>query len=208
MNGVKEQSTQKPLGCLFCTWRKDVPLFLLPKQPLQPLRQEDTQGLRGGAKGVHQLRTETASRNICPDKGWLPAPSHTPSPDGICFGQGLFLSSCGPPTPISFLPVGSMEQHVHLSIISTHNTCFTEADFLQSFSKEYRKSKSIFVLFKPTRIRPSPWPIPYCFHSQSAGNAKGHSYPIKRCPGRFWHWRPTPVVPLAPQMGALLAPSS
>lgn len=67
----------------------------------------------GSGQGVSQLRTVAAlGEKHLPRRRLPPGPGHTPFADGISFGPGPLLSSCGPPNPISFLPVGSVERHV------------------------------------------------------------------------------------------------
>lgn len=91
-----------------------MPLFLLewPHQP--PVIEGDSGPLEVGMVFT-KLSTGAASREKhLPDNGWLAALGHASAPDGMGFGQGFFLCSRGPPSPISFLPAGDVERHVPL----------------------------------------------------------------------------------------------
>lgn len=114
---------------LSCAWRReDVSPFLLLERTTSASQTRGDAGLGGDGEGVHQLRTVLSlGENICPDNGWLPALGHTPAPDGISFGQGFFLSSCGPPTPSPSFLLAVWSSTYNLSIISIHNICFAEA---------------------------------------------------------------------------------
>lgn len=80
----------------------------------------------------------------------------------LALGKVSFSPVVGlsPPSP-SFL-LAAWSGTYNLSIISIHNICFTEAawmyvaDFLWPFPKKHRKSKGIFVFFKPIWAWPSP----------------------------------------------------
>ena len=98
--------------CLVCGGEKMCLLSSPEGTTLAPGTRGDA-GLGGTGKGAHGLRARPVlGENNCPDGGWLPTLGRTPVPDGISSGQGFFPSSRGPPSPISFLPVGSEERHV------------------------------------------------------------------------------------------------